>query len=146
MQEDIFGNMSKYDKAFEQLVADGAIYQPPKDAIFDFVKAVLQNHTGLAYKLLQDCKDIGESSLAILSVLFNNTKQLLQVQTCESKDIEKTTGLTYWQIKNAKECLNVYSNNNLIYIMKLIQSTERKIKSGLMEEQIAVDYVVSNIL
>ena len=37
MQEDIFGNMSKYDKAFEQLVADGAIYQPPKDAIFDFV-------------------------------------------------------------------------------------------------------------
>ena len=100
----------------------------------------------ILYKLLQDCKDIGESSLAILSVLFNNTKQLLQVQTCESKDIEKTTGLTYWQIKNAKECLNVYSNNNLIYIMKLIQSTERKIKSGLMEEQIAVDYVVSNIL
>lgn len=134
------------NKAFEQLLADGTIYQPPHDAIFDFVKAVLQNKPRLAYDLLQNCKDIGESNLAILSVLFNSTKQLLQVQTCESKDIEKTTGLTYWQIKNAKECIGRYSTNNLIYIMKLIQSTERKIKSGLIEESVAVDYVVSNIL
>lgn len=134
------------NKAFEQLLEDGTIYTPPKDAIFDFVKAVLQNKPRLAYDLLQNCKDIGESNLAVLSVLFNSTKQLLQVQTCESNDIEKTTGLAYWQIKNAKECIGRYSTNNLIYIMKLIQSTERKIKSGLIEESVAVDYVISNIL
>lgn len=135
-----------YNNGFEILITDGTIYQPPQDAIFDFVKAVLQNKPKLAYDLLQNCKDIGESNLALLSVLFNSTKQLLQVQTCESKDIEKTTGLTYWQIKNAKDCIGKYSTNNLIYIMKLIQSTERKIKSGLIEESVAVDYVVSNIL
>jgi len=134
------------NKAFEQLLADGTIHQPPKDAIFDFVKAVLQNHARLAYSLLEECKAVGESNLAILSVLFNNAKQVLQVQTCESKDIEKTTGLQYWQIKNAKECCGVYSINNLIYIMKLIQSTERRIKTGEIEESIAVEYVVSNIL
>lgn len=134
------------NKAFEQLLADGTIHQPPKDAIFDFVKAVLQNHARLAYSLLEECKAVGESNLAILSVLFNSTKQLLQVQTCESKDIEKTTGLQYWQIKNAKECVGRYSTNNLIYIMKLIQSTERRIKTGEIEESIAVEYVISNIL
>ena len=135
-----------YNNSFETLLEDGTIYQPPKDAIFDFVKAVLQNKPEKAYNLLQNCYDIGESKLAILSVLFNNTKQVLQVQTCEGKDTEKITGLTYWQIKNAKDCAGYYSNNNLIYIMRLIQSVERKIKIGEMEEAIAVEYVVSNIL
>ena len=135
-----------YNNGFEMLMNDGTIYQPPKDAIFDLVKAILQNKPALAFDLLQNCKEVGESSLAILSVLFNSTKQLLQVQSCESKDIEKTTGLTYWQIRNAKECCGIYSNNNLIYIMKLIQSVERRIKTGEIEESIAVEYVVSNIL
>ena len=135
-----------YNNGFEILMNDGAIYTPPKDAIFDFVKAVLQNKPELTYSLLQDCTEIGESNLAILSVLFNSTKQLLQVQTCESNDIEKTTGLQYWQIKNAKECIGKYSTNNLIYIMRLIQSVEKKIKTGEIEEAIAVDYVLSNIL
>ena len=135
-----------YNNGFEILLKDGTIYQPPKDAIFDLVKAILQNKPALAFDLLQNCKEVGESSLAILSVLFNSTKQLLQVQNCESKDIEKTTGLTYWQIRNAKECCGIYSNNNLIYIMKLIQSVERRIKTGEIEESIAVEYVVSNIL
>ena len=135
-----------YNNGFEILINDGTINQPPKDAIFDFVKAVLQNRPELAYSLLEECKAVGESNLAILSVLFNNAKQVLQVQTCESKDIEATTGLQYWQIKNAKECCRVYSTNNLIYIMKLIQSTERRIKTGDIEESIAVEYVISNIL
>lgn len=134
------------NQAFEQLLEDGTIHQPPQDAIFDFVKAVLQNKPRTAYRLLQNCYAIGESNLVILSVLFNSTKQLLQVQTCQVKDIEKNTGLSWWQINNARECLRINSDNKLMFIMKLIQSTERKIKSGLIEESVAVDYVVSNIL
>lgn len=135
-----------YNNGFEMLMNDRTINQPPKDAIFDLVKAVLQNKPALAFDLLQNCKEVGESSLAILSVLFNSTKQLLQVQSCESQDIEKTTGLTYWQIKNAKECVGKYSTNNLIYIMRLVQSVERRIKTGEIEESIAVEYVLSDIL
>lgn len=134
------------NECFNTLLDDGVLVVPPKDAIFDLVKAILQNKPALAFDLLQNCKEVGESSLAILSVLFNSTKQLLQVQSCESKDIEKTTGLTYWQIRNAKECCGIYSNNNLIYIMKLIQSVERRIKTGEIEELIAVEYVLSDIL
>lgn len=135
-----------YNNGFEIMMADGTIHKPPQDAIFDLVSAILHDDAQRAYSLLQECKEIGESNLAILTVLFNNTKQVLQVQNCESKDIEKTTGLSYWQIKNAKECCGKFSTNNLIYIMRLIQSTESKIKAGEIDESIAVEYVMSNIL
>lgn len=139
-------NMSKYDEAFEVLLKDGTIYIPPKDAIFDFVKAVLQNKPRLAYDLYQDCKDIGEATLVMLSVLYNNAKQVLQVQSCNSKDIAKSTGLTGWQIRNAKECVGKFGNGDLVYLMRLIQKVESGIKAGKMDESIAVDYILVNFM
>ena len=132
-----------YDDAFKYLVETGAIYTPPRDAIFDFVKAVLQNKPKLAYELLQDCKDIGESTLNLISALYTNTKWTYQVQNCVSKDIAKSTGLSYFQIKNAKECLNRFNNDDLEYLMRLCQNVEMRIKQGTIEEQIAVDYILA---
>ena len=94
--------------AFEVLLKSGAIYEPPYDAIFDFVDAVLKHKIKLAYNLYQQCQDIGESNLALLSVLYNNAKSVLQVQSCTSKDIAKTTGLTGFQIKCAKDKCGIY--------------------------------------
>lgn len=131
------------DEVFRKLVEDGTIHTPPRDAVFDFVKAVLQNKPKLAYELLQDCKEIGEATLIIISNLYNQTKWTYQVQNCKSKDIEKSTGLSYWQIKNAKECLNRFDNGDLEYLMRLCQNVEMRIKQGKIEEQIAVDYILA---
>lgn len=131
------------DSVFKKLVTEGAIYTPPRDAVFDFVKAVLQNKPKLAYELLQECKEIGEATLIIISNLYNLTKWTYQVQNCKSKDIEKSTGLTYWQIKNAKECVGRFSNEDLEYLMRLCQNIEVRMKQGKIEEQIAVDYILA---
>lgn len=138
--------MSKYDKAFETLLADGTIYREPKDAIFDFVNAILDRKVNKAYELYEDCKAINESTLAILTNLFNNAKAILQVQTCTSKDVAKTTGLTGWQIRNAEYHLNVYTDEELMYMLKLIQYCEQAIKTGQMEEQFAIDYILVRML
>ena len=145
MQEDIFGDMSKYDEAFKKLLEDGAIYVPPKEALWDFIKAVLQNKPKLAFDLWYDLKALEAPTLSILSNLYNNTKQLLQVQTCTSKDIAKTTGLTAWQIKNVKECVGRWRPGDLVYLMRLIQQTESGIKSGKIEESIAVEYILTSL-
>ena len=131
------------DDCFKKLVTEGTIYTPPKDAIFDFVKAILQGRPKLAYQLLQDCKAIQEPTLVLLSVLYQNTRAVLQVQTCTSGNIEKSTGLTGWQIRNAKECINVFSEEDLMYLLKLIQGTEQRIKQGLIEDEIGIDYVLA---
>lgn len=133
------------DSTFKKFVEDGAIYTPPRDAVFDFTKAVLQNKQKLSYELLQKCKDIGEATLIIISNLYNLTRWVYQVQNCKSKDIEKSTGLTYWQIKNAKECVGKWYNEDLEYLLRKCQRVEVGIKQGVIDESIAVDYILAKL-
>ena len=134
------------DKAFEMFVREGVIYEPPYDAIFDFVDAVLRRKVKLAYNLYQQCKDIGEANITLLSVLYSNAKAVLQVQSCTSKDVAKSTGLTGFQIKLAKERCGHYKNRELVDIMKLIQKVERSIKTGEIEDEVSMEYVLVNVL
>ena len=136
--------MNIRDAVFVKLLSDGTIYVPPKDVIWDFIKAFLQNKPFQAYELYQDLKELNTPTFAILSNLYNNTKQLFQVQTCKSDNIEKSTGLTSWQIRNAKECINRYSNRDLAVLMRLIQKVERDIKQGKLDESIAIDYIFTS--
>lgn len=143
---DIFEDDNESDKAFRELLAQGVIYQPPKDAIFDFVDCVLKHKVNQSFELLENCRGVGESNIVLLSVLYNNVKQVLQVQSCQSKDISKTTGLTAWQVKCAKEKCGYYTIGDLVYFLKLIRKVEKGIKTGEIDEGISVDYVLVNML
>ena len=134
------------DKAFEELVEQGTIYTPPKDAIFDFVDAVLRRQVSRAYNLLEQCYAVGESNMALLSVLYGNVKQMLQVQSCESRDIVKSTGLTAWQVKCAKERIGKYRIGELVYMLKLIQKIQKGIVTGQIDEYMSVEYLLVNVL
>ena len=135
-----------YNEVLENLITDGTIYQPPEDAIFQLVDSILDRRVKRTYELLDNCKRVGESPIAILSVLFNNVKAVLQVQTCNSKDISKSTGLTPWLVKCARQHVGRYADEDLIYILQKIQQVDNAIKSGTMEEQFAIDYLLVKIL
>ena len=143
-----FGEQVFYEanKSFESLLADGTIYQPPKDAVFDFVDAVLRHEVNKSFELFQECRNVGEATMVMLSVLFNNTKNVLQVQACNSNDVSKATGLTGWEIKLAKEKLGYYDTDYLVYMLRQIQKIESGIKQGKIDEDIAMQYLLSVIL
>ena len=134
------------DDCFRILLEEGTIFQPSYDAIFNFVDDTLMHRVNMVYDSLDNCKRIGESSLALLSVLYNNAKQVLQVQSYDGDNIEKATGLTAYQIKRIRQKCNVYRTGDLVYMLKLIRDTEVGIKTGSIEEAMAVDYVLANIL
>lgn len=140
------GGISWTHKCFEKLLEDGTIYTPPKDAIFEFVDAILDDDYIKAFDLYQQCKAVGEATLVMISVLYNNAKAVLQVQSCTTKDIGKSTGLSGWQIMNAKKHTGIYKNVELIRIMELCRKCEQGIKTGKMEEQFAVEYILVGIL
>ncbi len=135
-----------YDEAFESLVKDGTIHVPAKDAIFDFVDAVLNRQCNNSFELLQECYDVGEATMVMLTVLYNNAKAVLQVQTCRTNDISKTTGLTGWQIKNAKAHLHKYTDAELVNMLRLIQECESGIKTGQIEEPVVMQYILARVL
>ena len=134
-------------EAFRELINDGAIYIPPRDTIFECVDVILKRQYKKAFELLYEAYDIGENPLALLSVLYTNAKQVLQVQSSEpGSDIEKATDMTPWQVKCAKNRTGYYRNGELVYLLRLLQDTEKKIKIGDIEDSIAMDYVLVNLL
>ena len=137
-----------YDEAFEILLKDGTIYQPPKDVMFDWVDAVLKRKINDAFRLYAECERKGVSVLVMLSVLYTNTKQVLQVQDCmrEHADIAKSTGLSSYQIKLAKEKCGHYGIGELVYMLKCIRTTEVGIKTGKVDEKTAIPRLLVDIL
>lgn len=128
--------------AFEHLLSDGTIYIPPFDAIFDFVDAVLKYKPKLAFRLLEESYDSGEATMVILSNLYNSTKQLLQYQSYKGTDMANATGLTPFQMKLASGRKGIYSCGDLVYFMKKIREAEKGIKTGEIEDIVAVPYVL----
>ena len=134
------------DEAFNVLVQDGTITRPPKDAIFKFVDAFLRADIQRAFELLQDCKEIGEPALRLISVLYSNVKRVLQVQVCESKDICKTTGLSAWDVKLARQTVGSWQSEDLVFFLKTFQAIEQGIKLGEIDEESAMDYLMVSVL
>lgn len=134
------------DQVLEWLLKDGTIYEPPYDAIFDLVDAILDRKVNLAFDLLQQAYEVGEATMVMLSVLYTNAKAVLQVQTYKGDKITEGTGLTGFQIKNAKSHVGKYSEKDLIYILQLIQKVESGIKTGTIEDEFAMQFLLTHIL
>lgn len=125
--------------SLHKLIDEGIIYRPAYDAIFDFVAAYLERKPSKAYDLLQNCKDIGESNLALLSVLYSNIKTLLQIQTVSDW---KTLGINGFVYKNVVAYKNNYTNGELVNALRLIRNVEKGIKTGAIPEEMSVEYIL----
>ena len=140
-------HMSNKDRVnVRKLVDAGVIYSPPYDAIFDFVEAMLDRDAPLSFRLLQDCYAIGEPNMRLLTVLYNSFRDLLQVQTCTSNNIAKSTGLTGWRIKKVSPFVDIYSDDELLLALSTLHDMEIGIKTGDVSDVYTVVYSMVSIL
>lgn len=131
---------------FTLMDINGLFHKDIADVTFDFIEKVLKRDIPNIYKLRNKLLQIGESNIKLLSLLYTNFKTVLLIQSCESNDICKTTGLQYYQVKYNQDKVNIYSTAELIYILRKIQEIESGIKKGLIDEPITIDYLLINIL
>ena len=136
-------NPNNFDanRVFEELLKEGAIYRAPKDAIFDFVNAVLERDVNKSWDLLEQSYAVGEANMMLLSVLYNNVKTLLQVQSGE-----KNLGLNGWAVKNVSPYKDNYSNSELVRFMRLIRQAEKGIKTGKMPDELSVESILVQVM
>ena len=138
----------EHGAAFRELLKQGVIYQPVGDITFLFTDAILTRNFKDTAKYLLQAKSIGESEILTLSVLYNGFKQILMVQGLGRDQSEpcKRTGLTPWQVKMAKEKQGHYSIAELVNALKVIRFVEKGIKTGAIDADVAVEYVIVNIM
>ena len=137
---------NKINNIFLDLEHKGAFHKEISDITFTFIEKVLKRDIKQVYDLQKKLKQIGESNIKLLSLLYNNFKIVLLIQSCKSNDICKTTGLQYYQVKYNQDKLNYYTIGELVYILRKIQQIESRIKQGTIDEVISLDYLLVNIL
>ena len=139
-------NETDPDNVFRWLVEGGTIYVPARDCVFEWVDAMMSRSPRRSFELLDCCIESGEPVLIMLSVLYNNAKQVLQVQAYEGSNICDGTGLTSWQVKCASKYKNRYTDAELVDIMYYIHEMEIGVKTGKYEDTIVIPAIMVKML
>jgi DNA polymerase III delta subunit len=133
------------EASFARILAEGLIYQPVGDIIFNFTDAVCAKNASLSYDLWNKLQAT-EPAVKVLSILYNNFRNMLSLQLAGNvKNICEFTGLKPFQIGVVKSKLGIFTNEQLIETLKLIRWTEKGIKIGDIEEPLAVNYIMTKI-
>lgn len=129
-------------EAFVTLRDSGCLTSDPRDVIFDLVDAMLSRKRTLSLALLEECLESGEPLLVILTNLYNNVKRVLQVQSYDGDNIINASGLTAFQVKTTQKFCGKFSNRTLVELLKVLTMIEQGVKSGMMDEDFATDYLI----
>ena len=133
---------------FEELDKQGLFHKEIGDITFELTDAVLGGYTELAIKKLDEAKRKGEPAMMIASILYNGFRNLLAYQGLGSNKqgaIERT-GLSKGDIWRCSKNVGGYSIEEVKRNMLICQNIESGIKTGTVDEDIALEYLVLSCL
>lgn len=132
------------DNAFEK--CKNILCLDENSDVFDFIKYLSIKDYSNAIRVLNLLRLNSESSIKILSLLYTNFKNILIAQTISSaKNVQQNTGLNYYSYVKAKELSGYYDNTDLENILYNIMQAEQGVKSGILDDSIAVEYFLTNL-
>lgn len=138
----------KTDSVFKLLDKQGLFHKEIGDITFELTDAVLGGYTELAIKKLDEAKRKGEPAIMIASILYNGFRNLLAYQGLGSnkKGAVERTGLSKGDIWRCSKNYGGYSLDEVRRNMLICQSIESGIKTGSVDEDIALEYLVLSCL
>ena len=133
---------------FEELDKQGLFHKEIGDITFELTDAVLGGYPELAIKKLDEAKRKGEPAMMIASILYNGFRNLLAYQGLGSnkKGVMERTGLTKGEIYGCSKHIGGYSLSEVKRNMLFCQSVESGIKTGKIDSEIALEYLVLSCL
>ena len=134
------------DRAFDWAVKEGVVKPDFEASVFEFVDLVVRRDKR-CLELWDKLVESGEASVTALSLIFLGFRNVLVAQTdAGGKGVQERTGLAPFLFHKAKENSGYFINKDLENILSLIKGVEQGVKTGKIEEEMAVPYVLANIL
>lgn len=122
--------------AFEKAAKEKILQVRWEDLFEDFVDSVMRRNTVDALKKWQGLKQSGQSELKALAFIYNSFKQLLLVKY-EQANLYFTNLL--------KPFIKLYSTQEIEDIIYILQKLELDVKTGKLELNLLVDYILVSI-
>lgn len=161
----LLGNLSKWDpyridnnikiislfgegasnNIFLSMVRDGFFSDSSQFTIFDLSNSILKKDISKINLILKDISNINPDPLALTTILEKNFINILNIQT-NPRIAPEELNLNYKQFLAIKYNCGVYSDIQLLKIIKLLSQIDYKLKSGLLEYDKIIDYLIINIL
>ena len=136
------------DSCFNQLDKQGLFHKEIGDITFELTNAVLGGYTDQAIVKLDEAKRKNEPSMMIASILYSGFRNLLAYQGLgkNKQGAMERTGLTKGELYGCSKNIGGYSLSEVKRNMLFCQQVESGIKTGLIDEDIALDYLVLHCL
>ena len=136
------------DSCFNQLDKQGLFHKEIGDITFELTNAVLGGYTDQAIVKLDEAKRKNEPAMMIASILYNGFRNLLAYQGLgkNKQSAMERTGLTKGELYGCTKNIGGYSLSEVKRNMLFCQRVESGIKTGLIDEDMALDYLVLHCL
>ena len=133
---------------FEELDKQGLFHKEIGDITFELTDAVLGGYPEKAIQKLDEAKRKGEPAMMISSILYNGFRNLLAYQGLGSnkQGAVERTGLSKGDIWRCSKNVGGYSIEEVKRNMLICQNIESGIKTGAVDEDIALEYLVLSCL
>ena len=129
---------------FEELDKQGLFHKEIGDITFELTNAVLGGYPEKAIQKLDEARRKGEPAIMIASILYNGFRNLLAYQGLgnNKQGAMERTGMTKGELYGCTKNVGGYSITEVRRNMLFCQTVESGIKMGLIDEDIALDYLV----
>ena len=136
------------DACFYELDKQGLFHKEIGDITFELTDAVLGGYPEKAIQKLNEAKRKGEPAMMISSILYNGFRNLLAYQGLgkNKQGAMERTGMTKGELWGCTKNVGGYSMEEVKRNMLFCQQVESGIKTGLIDEDIALDYLVLHCL
>ena len=133
---------------FEELDKQGLFHKEIGDITFELTDAVLGGYPEKAIQKLDEAKRKGEPAMMIASILYNGFRNLLAYQGLGSnkQGAVERTGLSKGDIWRCSKNVGGYNIEEVKRNMLICQNIESWIKTGTVDEDIALEYLVLSCL
>lgn len=136
------------DSAFKLLNKQGLFYKEIGDITFELTNAVLGGYPDTAIQKLEEAKRKGEPAMMIASILYTGFRNLLAYQGLGSnkQNAMERTGLSKGELYGCTKNVGGYSIAEVRRNMLFCQKIETGIKQGIVDEDVALEYLILHCL
>lgn len=113
--------------------------------IFNLVNAIVKRNKDEVLKILKSIKVIDVEPVGLVTLLSKQFKNLLSIQSNPKVTFDEL-GISQKQFNAIKYNCGKYNLNELIDIYQLLASIDYRLKSGFIDNNQIIDYVICNIL
>lgn len=136
-------SLQKY--IFEEFIENNIFSDLTSFVVFDLINGIIKKDISKINNVLKNIKNIDIDIIGLVSLLYNNFKNVINIQLGNNPTPE-STGLKQNQFNAIRYNCNYYTYTQLILIFEFLTSIDLKIKTGVMPIDLLQDYIIIKIL